>query len=83
MPTFRTIRLVAAIGAIVASSGCNTPAQQARQAESMNQLGDAINDVRVQMANMETTLDSMRVVIAKQDTTIAKLANLAGVTVTK
>ena len=49
----------------------------------MNQLGDALNDVRGQLASMETVLDSMRVVLAKQDTTIAKLANLAGVTVTK
>ena len=49
----------------------------------MVEVGDAINDLRVSVSTMAGTLDSLRIVVAKQDTTIARLANAAGVIVVK
>jgi rRNA maturation endonuclease Nob1 len=49
----------------------------------MIQLSEALNEVRSTAADLNQTLDSVRVVLAKQDSTIAKLANATGVQVTK
>jgi predicted transcriptional regulator len=49
----------------------------------MIQLADALNEVRTTASELNTTLDSLKVVLAKQDSTIAKLANATGVQVVK
>jgi rRNA maturation endonuclease Nob1 len=61
----------------------NSPDIEAKRAEQMIQLSDALNEVRSTTADLNQTLDSIKVVLAKQDSTIAKLANAAGVQVTK
>jgi hypothetical protein len=50
-----------------------------QQAEALLELGDALNDVRTQIGDMQSQMDSLRLVVAKQDTIIRQLANLAGV----
>jgi rRNA maturation endonuclease Nob1 len=69
---------------LLATVGCiNSPDSEAKRAEQMIQLSDALNEVRSTAADLNQTLDSVRVVLAKQDSTIAKLANATGVQVTK
>ncbi len=68
---------------LTTTSCINNPASEARKAEQMIQLADALNEVRTTAADLNQTLDSIRVVLAKQDSTIAKLANAAGVQVVK
>ncbi len=46
-------------------------------------VGDAINEIRNINDEMRITLDSLRTVVAKQDSTIARLANVTGVVVLK
>jgi uncharacterized protein YlxW (UPF0749 family) len=67
-----------------ALSGCvaNPKAEAARQQE-MQELGDAVNQLRNETADLTNTLDSLRVAIAKQDTTIARMANVTGIVVVK
>ena len=69
---------------LVATVGCiNSPDAEAKKAEQMIQLSEALNEVRTTAADLNQTLDSIKIVLAKQDTIIAKLANATGVQVTK
>jgi hypothetical protein len=50
-----------------------------QQAEAILDLGDAVNDLRMQASDLQFTVDSLRQVVARQDTVVRQLANLAGV----
>ena len=66
--------------ALLLAAGCYTdPQDQLDQAQQMTDLADILNDVSVRTAEIQFTLDSLRGVVAAQDSTIARLANLAGV----
>jgi hypothetical protein len=76
-------RLVLA-AAVPAASGCvSSPKAEAARQQQMLDIGDAVNDLRITTAQLGSTLDSLRTVIAKQDTTLARLANVTGVVVVK
>ncbi|MCC7195906.1 MAG: hypothetical protein IT356_10150 [Gemmatimonadaceae bacterium] len=47
------------------------------------EAADAVNDIRVNMGAMQEKLDSLTIVVAKQDSTIERLANATGVQVMK
>lgn len=47
--------------------------------EQIIQLGDGLNDLRQENAEIQAQVDSLRVVVARQDTVIRQLANLSGV----
>jgi hypothetical protein len=80
----RSIRCAALMAATAAVSGCLTsPKAEAARQQQMLELGDVVNDLRIATSELNTTLDSLRTVIAKQDTTIARLANVTGVVVVK
>ena len=54
-----------------------------QQAEAIIDLGDAVNDLRMQASDVQFTVDSLKQVVARQDTVIRQLANLAGVPVAR
>ena len=65
-------------------SGCaRNPQAEAQAAQQFLEIGDALNELRQTSAALNGTVDSMRVVIAKQDTTIARLAAVSGVPVVR
>ena len=47
--------------------------------EQIIQLGDGLNDLRQDNAALQQQVDSLRVVVARQDSVMRQLANLAGV----
>jgi prefoldin subunit 5 len=51
--------------------------------EQIIQLGDGLNDLRQDTAALQQQVDSLRLVVAKQDTVIRQLANLAGVPISR
>jgi hypothetical protein len=80
----RSIPFAALVAGTAAMSGCLTsPKAEAARQQQMLELGDVVNDLRIATSELTTTLDSLRTVIAKQDTTIARLANVTGVVVVK
>jgi hypothetical protein len=80
----RARRVVLLVAAAAAVAGCvASPASAARQAQQMNDIGDQLNDLRTENATLESVVDSLRTVIAKHDTTLARLANATGVVVVK
>jgi hypothetical protein len=68
---------------LIAMSGCTTPNGLAALNERLNEAADAVNDLRMNIATLQTSIDSLNVVVAKQDTTIGRLANAAGIPVAK
>lgn len=46
--------------------------------EQIIQLGDGLNDLRQENAVLQQQVDSLSVVVAKQDSVMRQLANLAG-----
>jgi hypothetical protein len=80
----RAIRVLSLAAIPCAIGGCITnPRAEALRQQQMIEVGDAMNDMRLNITEMAGTLDSLRVVIARQDTTIARLANVTGVVVVK
>lgn len=79
----RRLLPIAAAAALLASSGCTTPNGLAAMNDRLSEAADAVNDLRMNIATLQTSIDSMNVVIAKQDTTIQRLANAAGIAVVR
>lgn len=80
----RTRHLMLPALAAVAIGGCvESPASAARQAQQMNDIGDQLNELRTENATLEAVVDSLHTVIAKHDTTLARLASATGVVVVK
>jgi hypothetical protein len=73
------LRRGAALALVVAAAGCRSPAADAAIAEQLAQMSDAIVAMQDQMSVMATTMDSLVVVTAKQDTLIRRLAAVSGV----
>ena len=76
---------LAIIGVITltAMSGCTTPNGLAALNDRLNEAADAVNDLRMNISTLQGSLDSLNIVVAKQDTTIGRLANAAGIPIAK
>lgn len=73
-------RCAPALCSLLLSLGCLPPSEQDLQvAEALVEIGDVMSEVRQTTAYMQEQLDSLRWVVARQDTVIRQLANLAGV----
>ena len=72
-------RVGAAAVALALSAGCRSPQQDAYLIEQLRQMADELNASRQQTADIQTQLDSLRVVVARQDTLLTRLAGMAGV----
>lgn len=80
----RALCVLVLVGLLPALSGCLTsPKAEAIRQQQLQEMGDVLNDMRVTLSTMAGTLDSLTTVVAKQDTTIARLANVSGVVVVK
>lgn len=71
--------------AIVLSSlvtGCAPPSRQdIETAQALSELGESFNDIRQTQQALQDQVDSLSGVVARQDSVIRSLANLAGVPV--
>ena len=65
--------------ALAFSAGCRSPQQDAFLIEQLRQMGDELNASRQQTSDLQTQLDSLRGVVARQDTLLTRLAGMAGV----
>jgi hypothetical protein len=64
-----------------ATSCLPTTERDLQMAQLINEMSDAVNDIKNQQMYMQDQLDSLVMVSAKQDSLIRQLANLAGVAV--
>lgn len=73
------LRVVGAITLILMCSGCPATRADIAMGEQIIQLGDGLNDLRQENAILQQQFDSLSIVVARQDSVIRQLANLAGV----
>ena len=66
----------------LAASGCLPATERDFQlAQTINEMSDAMNEVRQLSYELQDRVDSLSLIVAKRDTVIRQLANLAGVPV--
>ena len=68
-----------ALALTLACAACPASRADVAMSEQIIQLGDGLNDLRQENAVLQQQVDSLRLVVAKQDTVVRQLANLAGV----
>ena len=81
MPRAR-VRLAAVVLSVLIGSlaGCySDPNQRLDQMQESLDLSASLNELQSKTSELQFALDSLRGVVARQDSTIARLANLAGV----
>ena len=61
--------------------GCRNPQADVILNEQLKQVGDDLNNARQETAVVHEQLDSLRTVVARQDTLLRQLAGMAGVQV--
>lgn len=84
MSRLRAARLLLVVLLCVAGAGCyQDPEQAIAQEQMLTDLGDALNQLTLQTAELTAQVDSLRGVIAKQDTAIYRMANVTGVPYTR
>jgi hypothetical protein len=72
--------LAAALLSAGALSGClRNPAADAATAQALTEIADRLGTLQQENAELQNQVDSLRVVVARQDTIVRRLANLAGV----
>ena len=71
--------LLGAAAVILATASCATPNYQAQIATELRAAADEMQVQRQDMMVMQVQIDSLKVVVARQDTLLKKLANLAGI----
>ena len=67
------------VAALASVAGCCSPQSDAYLLEQLKQMGDELNGSRQQAADLQAQIDSLRTVVAKQDTLLTRLAGMAGV----
>jgi hypothetical protein len=80
MPS-NTTRRFALAAAVLAFAGCRNPQADALVAEQMRDIGDEVNNTRQETADLREAIDSLRIIVARQDTLLRQIASMAGVPV--
>ena len=66
--------------AFVVMAGCLPATEKDFQmAQTIQEMADAVNEIRLQSFELQDRVDSLTTLVAKRDTIIRQLANLAGV----
>jgi len=73
------MRLLSVLCASALLSSCRDPRAEANIAEAMIQVGTEISAMRQDFAALQVQVDSLRSVVARQDTIITRLAAQANV----
>jgi hypothetical protein len=68
-----------AIAAFAFLTSCRSPQADTYMLEQLRQMADELNASRQQAADLQTQLDSLRFIVARQDTLLTRLAGMAGV----
>ncbi len=74
----RKIRWIAVALAALAA-GCANPRTQANMAQALQDAASEMNTLRNDIAQLQTDMDSLRTVVAKQDSLLTRMAAVTGV----
>lgn len=74
----KTATLACLLIALVALAACRDPRAEANIAQAMIDVGTQLNAMQQDYSALQWEVDSLRQAIARQDTTISRLAAMAG-----
>jgi hypothetical protein len=87
VPSPQVCRWLAPLAALVFAgplSGClRNPAADAATAQALTEIADQLGALQQENAALQGQIDSLRAVVARQDTVLRRLANLAGMPMTQ
>jgi hypothetical protein len=66
---------------VLVAWSCLPSKQDVDSAQAIIEIGDALNDIRQTQSDLQEQIDSLRVEVAKRDSVVRQLANLAGVVI--
>ena len=70
----------ALLAIVTAAAGCLPATERDFQmAQTVTEMSDAVNEIRQMSYELQDRVDSLTTIVAKRDTLIRQLANLAGV----
>jgi hypothetical protein len=74
-------RLASAIALVaITSAGClRNPAADAATAQALTEIAERLGALQQDNAELQQQVDSLRTIVARQDSLVRRLANLAGV----
>jgi outer membrane murein-binding lipoprotein Lpp len=72
----RHLRVLAAVCAAAALASCTTPREQAVIAQALNDAANEIGGLKSDVAQLQSDVDSLRQVVARQDTLISHIADV-------
>lgn len=76
----RLVRRSVLLVALISLGACyQDPEEQIAQQQLMQDMSDVVNQMGLQVAEMQGSLDSLKALVAKQDTAIYRMANVTGV----
>lgn len=75
------MRRISLLLSITLLASCRDPRAEANIAEAMMQVGTEVSALRQDYAALQNQVDSLRGVVARQDTLITRLASLANMPV--
>lgn len=64
--------------AVMLLAGCRDPRAEANIAQAMTEVGTTLALIQQDYSMLQSQVDSLRYVVARQDTVISRLASLAG-----
>jgi septal ring factor EnvC (AmiA/AmiB activator) len=79
----RVPHLFASITFALLAPACANPRAEANVASALNDAATEINGLKNDLAQVQTEVDSLRTIVAKQDTTITRLAEVAHVPIVR
>lgn len=79
----RPFRVLGLLTAATLLGACANPQREAQLLSEMQAMGDAINETRSYVADLEGRVDSLVRVIARHDTATTRLAEFTGVQIPK
>lgn len=72
------MRRLSVLLALLAVAGCRDPRAEANIAQAMTEVGTTLTLLQQDYALLQSQVDSLRGVVARQDTIINRLASMAG-----
>jgi hypothetical protein len=74
------LRALSALALVGGLAGCRPSSDvDVATGQALIELGDAVNDLRRESSILQQELDSLRIQVARQDTLLRQMANLAGI----
>ncbi len=64
---------------VALAAGCANPRTQANMAQALQDAASEMNTLRNEIAQLQTDMDSLRTVVAKQDSLLTRVAAVTGV----